>query len=285
MSSPFPNNIVPHREIIVPPGVPDKPLAPGRRVQRYDKQETANFINSVRFVAAGNPLWNDAAWHYKLNETSGSRVDSTANGLDLSVQGSVGSQTGKIGNASDHTEGGGGMAANHLYRADNTGHSMGDIDFEICFWLKMIAFAGVGSTTPLVGKWQSGDLEYAVRLPGGYPASIRFQFSVRNTANSATATLTASTFGLPSTNVWYFLNVWHDSVNNLLGIRVNNGSEDTLAHSGGVRDGTANFTLGYQDSATGGEVYLDSVSGFKRLLTSTERTAMYNSGNGLDYGG
>ena len=39
-------------------------------------------------------LLNNLIWYYKLDETTGSRLDSSVSGLDLAVNGTVGNDTG-----------------------------------------------------------------------------------------------------------------------------------------------------------------------------------------------
>ncbi len=95
----------------------------------------------------------------------------------------------------------------------------------------------------------------------------------------------ADNFGVPSTATYYLVHGWHDSINDELGISVNAGIANTTAHSAGVFDSTSNFTMGRNDESL--TLYWDGLideAGFwKRVLTSDERTQLYNAGNGLAY--
>ena len=65
---------------------------------------------------------------------------------------------------------------------------------------------------------------------------------------------------------------------------MNNNAAAVTAHTLGVHNGSATFHLGCNEE---GLSYLngrlDSVSIWKRVLTASERTQLYNAGNGLDY--
>ena len=109
----------------------------------------------------------------------------------------------------------------------------------------------------------------------------RFVFAIRNTADTTLTVVQASTFGAPSTGTWYFLVVQHDATNNQIGISVNNGTTDTTATTGGVRDGAAPFRIGAFGNATSFfDGRIDAVMVWKRLLTAAEKAYLYDSGNG-----
>jgi hypothetical protein len=87
-----------------------------------------------------------------------------------------------------------------------------------------------------------------------------------------------------SANTWYFFVAWHDAAANTINLSVNDNAAASAAHSTGVHSGTAALNLGRnEEGLTYLDGRLDSISIWKRLLTSTERTQLYNSGNGLDY--
>jgi len=56
--------------------------------------------------------------------------------------------------------------------------------------------------------------------------------------------VSATTFGLPSINTWYFLCAQHDPVANTVGISVNDGVVDTSAFSGGIVESSQAFSIG-----------------------------------------
>lgn len=179
--------------------------------------------------------------------------------------------TGKVGNAANFAR----ASSQYLSIADNAALSMGDIDFTIACWVQI----GVSQTnSAIAGKWGTVG-EYLLLY-----VSNRFYFSVRNLANSATANAAANTLGAPSTSTWYYIVAQHDSVNNLVKIKVNNGAWDSVAHSGGVRDGIESFAIGAYHTPSGfWDGLVDELAIWKRCLSDAEITDLYNGGSGRDY--
>ncbi len=170
--------------------------------------------------------------------------------------------------------------------ADSVDLSAGDIDFFIGIWVYLDS-KGISKT--FFSKWDSTVGEEYILY---YDFSLdRFYFVVRNTANSANASVGANNLGSPSTGTWYFILAWHDSVNNTINIRVNGGTANSTAHSAGVRDGTTAVGVGW--GRISGTAYihdgrLDSACMGKpptgiAALISAINTSLYNSGVGKGY--
>ena len=214
-----------------------------------------------------SPWLNSLIAHWKLNESSGVRID-THGGLDLADINTVASATGKIANAASF------IAGNEeaLVVAEGPELSMGNIDFTIAFWVWFDALAAAG----LVGKWGTGSLEYLAYFDG---TNIRFYVS--NDGSNTVNVLNSQAIAI---NTWYFVVAWHDANANTINLSVNNNTPATAAHSAGVYDGSSALFLALNEE---GVIYLsgrlDSLSIWKRLLTASERTQLYNSGSGLDY--
>ncbi len=216
--------------------------------------------------------------YWKMDEASGTRVDS--NGANnLTDNNSTGSTTGKINSAADFNE----AALTYLSHADNSDLSTGDIDFTLNFWVKSSDFT-ISSGFPFIAckGWlsdNSADQEWCV-LVNGSPAPFAFYVG----SGTSTNNVVNSTGGTPSTGTWYMVTVWHDSVNNLIGIALNAGTADTASHSAGVNDGTRDFSIGARPAGSlGWHGQIDEVGFWKRVLTSGERTQLYNSGAGLAF--
>lgn len=209
---------------------------------------------------------------WELEETSGTRVDSvTTTGNDLTDVNTVTSNPGKVGNAAQFVK----INNEELTRADNASLSVGaGVSVTFTAWVYMDTLpANVG----VLGKW-APDNEYAL----AYSAitANRFEFAVRNPANTVTTTSPANTFGAPSTATWYFIMAQYDQSN--LRISVNNGVVDQVAYSAGIRDAAGLFRIGgYSVASWDGRI--DQVGFWKRALTAAEITQLYNSGNGLSY--
>lgn len=219
--------------------------------------------------------------HYSLEEASGSRVDDVAADTLTDVN-TVTQATGKIGNAAQFT------AANFeaLSHADDATYSTGDIDFCFAAW----SYLDTIHNGTILSKYQiSGNQrEYLLYYnQNDHATNNRFSLSVSNNGTTIT-TVDANNFGAASTATWYYVIAWHDSVNNQIGISVNDSTPNTTAHTTGVFDGTAVFNIGYLLNGAA-QVYpyngrTDQVAYWKNYIpNSTERTWLYNSGTGRTY--
>ena len=230
----------------------------------------SSFLSGDTFyhdIKRRSPLLNSLVSHWRLNETSGLRIDSHG-GFDLGDINTVGSAAGKLGTAASFN------ATNEesLTVADNAALSMSDIDFTIAFWVWFDALSGTG----LAGKWGSGSVEYLAYFDG---TNLRFHVSNDGTANASVVNAQAI-----STGTWYFFVAWHDATANTINLSVNNNAAASTAHGTGVHNGTASFNLGRnEEGVTWFTGRLDSLSIWKRLLTANERAQLYNAGSGLDY--
>ena len=211
--------------------------------------------------------------YWKLDEASGTRYDSVGSN-NLTDYNTVGTTTGRIGTAISFASG---NTDKYLGCADNDALSMGDIDFTIAGWFKVTATNGNGQ---LVNKWDWNipSREYLVDV---HPSTY-CRFAIAQT--DQTQASVADTF-YPSIGDWTFLVAWHDATANTINIQVNARTLVSTAHSGGVNNGTAAFTIGPYSvlSNYAFSIDIDEVGIWKRVLTSDERTALYNSGAGFTY--
>jgi hypothetical protein len=211
----------------------------------------------------------DLVAYWKLDEASGTRNDSVGTSHLTDVN-TVTSATGKIGNAASFDR----TSAEALTVADNAALSMGDLDFSISLWVNFPTAPGGAYYPGIIGKWATTH-EYILAYDGD-TNNLYWSVSSDGTAETNLET------GPLSANTWYHVVAFHDSINNQIGLVINAGTPDTTAWSGGVFNGTSNLTLGDWI----GYYWLgliDEVGIWKRLLTSTERTQLYNSGAGLAY--
>lgn len=222
-------------------------------------------------------LTNLISW-YELGEASGTRADSVvASANDLTDNNTVTQAVGKVGNAAQFT------AANSesLSRADNASLSTGDIDFYgACF----VRFDSLTGYQTIAAKGDGGfDGEWwLLKNPDSTPAH-KLQFAAFKSPGTQ-VNVFSDTFGAISANTWYFVEWFHDSVNNLVGLAVNGGAFDTVAHSGGINDSSQAFQLG---ALVGGSFFMDGrvdQFGFwKQILNASQRSFLYNGGNGRAY--
>ena len=219
----------------------------------------------------GSALLTSLISNWNFNETTGTRLDSHTNNNDLADVGSVGFAAGKIGNAAQFS------GSNELSIASNASLQTGDIDFTITAWVYLDSLVSSGT---ILAKWgNSGDFEYRLLYSQG---SDRLSWKV-SASGTNTKTVDADTFGAPSTDTWYFLIAEHDSTADEIRISVNNGSSDSLAHSGGMHVDTIDLEFGTEQGGNDLIGRVDEITIWKRLLTTQEKADMYNAGAGLAY--
>jgi hypothetical protein len=183
--------------------------------------------------------------YWKLDEESDgaapvTRMDSV--GVNhLTDVGNTASRLGVIGNGVRIN----GTGGNYLTIDDNAALSMGDVDFALSAWV-WFEYTPSGNKT-ILSKW-SPKTEYWLTYRG---SASRFQLVVSSDGTNVTGTVSANSLGVPVLGVLYHIIAWHDSVNNKLGIRVNNGPIDEVDYAGGVYNGTSPFRIGAIAGASG----------------------------------
>lgn len=209
--------------------------------------------------------------YYKKDDLSGVDTDS-AGANNLADNGTVTSVAGKVGTARQYT-----AASSEFHSiADNAALSMGDIEFTLAGW---ILLDSLGAQRWVFCKGDSGlvaaTCEYALRVQ----AANTLRFHASN--GIAIQTVTAAVHGALASATWYFVECWHDPVGDILGIRVNNGTANTLSYSAGVQDAGFDFKMG---TATGAAEFwngaLDEWMVCKSVLTQAQRDYLWNAGAG-----
>ncbi len=199
---------------------------------------------------------------WDMDEASGDRFDSLA-ANDLTDNNTVTATGGRIDNAAVFDS----ANSEYLSAVTNSDLETGDIDFTLSFWVYL---TDNSVSTPLINKWGGSTDEFNVEwLNSG---DIRFKVG--------TGTLTYST--TLNNNTWYFVTVYHDSVNNLLGISVNGGTATTTAHTTGNSVGDSPLYIGRDSTPSYFSGRIDAVGFWKKVLTSYERKVLYNSGSGRE---
>jgi hypothetical protein len=211
--------------------------------------------------------------YWALDEASGNAVDSHGSNTLTETSGTIAATTGKVSGCRDFEAG----DTEYFTIADNTALSMGDIDFSIQAWVNAESLA---VSMAILGKdLVTPSREYVMNYDNG---TTQFSFFVSPSGTSAVV-VQASNFGTPSTATWYHLIAWHDSVNNQIGIAVNAGTPNTTSHTTGVQDSNGPFQIGARNAGANWDGLIDEVAIWKKVLTSDERTWLYNSGNGRSY--
>jgi hypothetical protein len=231
---------------------------------RYRQALLWYWLQQHRFKSSGNPLLTDLVAYWNLQETAGTRFDSTANSNNLTDNGSVGSSTGIVGDAANFD------GTNTLSLASNSAVTLdGTTDFTIAGWFKTSSTA----TQTIVGK------EIASSTASEYLLFVTSGTNLYWRVGNSSGTLIKS--GL-STGSWNFFVAQYDTSTGDIGLSVNGGSFITTAATPFTI--TDAFYLGSRDnSSLFFNGLLDEVGIWKRLLTLLEITGLYNSGSGLTY--
>ena len=235
------------------------------------------FIGGIGFNKTDMIAW----WSLDEADNSSARADSHTNSLDLTNVNNVSYAAGFGGSylnlyASDFEVG----SSMFLERADEALLSTGDIDFTFCCWIKtesqanaMVIASKHNSTS--VREWM---LQYN-------QSSDRLQFVIYDSGGTNSGQVSSDEDGDLTNAAWHFVVAWHDSVNDLVGIQVDNQTADTAATSGVPSDTAANFRIGARNTTESDffDGLIDEAVFFKRLLTDDEKTYLYNNGSGRSY--
>lgn len=216
--------------------------------------------------------------YWKLDEVSAgvapvTRVDSVVvSANDLTDTNNTPSGTGIISNGASFTS----VSSQQLSRVSNASLRTGDIDFTVSCWLNLSV--AITSTTLVIGKTTSliaANTEWSIR--GNGVTNVRLQVS-----DGATLTSVVNPTVL-TPSVWYFIVIYHDSVNNIISISINNGIPVTAAYSAGILINGSSLFFGGSVATTFLNGILDEIGFWKRILTPAEITSLYNAGSGLTY--
>jgi hypothetical protein len=231
---------------------------------------TVKMIADLANSGTATSFNTNLAAYWSLDEASGNRSDSRG-AQTLTDTNTVASTTGKQSSAANFT----GSSSEKLNRSDSSTLSAGDIDFFFSLWI--YPTLNSGSRMTLINKGSTGSGEYRVEIDW---ATSTVRFLVANAALSSTEVTSSVTI---TTNEWYFITAWHDSVSNVIGVGVNT-IEATTAHTTGVRDSTGNFCLGARDTDQYYTGRMDEVGLWKNYIPSVhERQWLYNQYAGRTY--
>lgn len=226
-----------------------------------------------RAAVTGNGLLNNLIAYWPLSEAGGANnaLDLHANALTLTQVSSPGADTGLVyGTARTFSYKG-------FSRADTALLSGGNADITLAAWYYRTAFAG---SWTVLGKWDAD-------------ATAKHEYRILENAwqVSANGSTYTSAVGVGGTepNVWYLVIGWHDAVAETVGVQINNSSVVTAAHTGGIYDNNAAFNVAYNGGNNwyigriGPAAFWKSAPGGGGVLSSSQRSALWNAGNGLAY--
>lgn len=240
--------------------------------------ERNELIFMVPYTVTKPFLLNGLVAHYDLQDLIESSALLNGGSTLLTNVNTVTFAAGKIGNAANFENSAG--EGQQLTRADDATLSITG-DMTIGVWVNR---ESTGADRGVYGKWEGtgNQRSYALNYQN---STSRYQFFVSGDGTGNTPVL-ANNFGAGATGVFESVLTKHDATNNLIGIKVDDGPEDTAAHSTNIFDGTGLFRIARANSPTATNFMdglVDELAVWNRLLNSTETAAWHNAGNGRPY--
>lgn len=231
-----------------------------------------------RFLIYGGgfpTLLDDLSAYYDLEEESGTRID--AHGTNNLTDGNTVTRAdGIAGYSAQFTA----TNSEYLYATSNTALSVYGTSFTVAAW---VYIDSKGANRPIIARETVSTTRDYILLY--LNSTDRFKFDIYTTGGTLIATVSANSFGSPSLGSWNYVVAWHDIDADTINIQVNNGAIDSVATGGGnTADTSAIFYIGGRPGAAqyhNGRI--DGCGVWKRVLTSIERSQLYNSGSGLNY--
>lgn len=226
------------------------------------------------------PITDNIVGYWNLDEASGTRNDSGPNGLHVTA--STSSPTGTTGPGSHNATLFTRSNSQYLARATASALQLSGTDFTVCGWVNLttitqdfVGFCCHGQATGLTRSWQ---------VYMGAVATPTLACSVYPDGTNGGGPVD-SNFGSLGTGTWRFVIAEYTFSTSTLGVSTNLGTPVTSVRTDNFVS-TGQFGFGWREDPGGGYELDGALAmwGFwKRLLTSGEKTTLYNSGNGMSW--
>lgn len=206
--------------------------------------------------------------YWKLDESSGDAIDIHSSNDAVETNGPIASVAGKLNGCRDLDK----PSEQCFMASSNTELETGNIDWSVSFWINP---ESVGVGQDIIGKWGGSTLEWLVR----YEHFFNTMEVYFNGAVQINHTITLST------GTWYHVVIWHDSVNDEVGIVVNNSAPHIESYAGGIMAGDSQLSFGKNPASAGTSFNgkMDEIGFWKKVLSSEEIGQLYNEGSALAY--
>ena len=214
--------------------------------------------------------------HWSLNESSGTRYDNHSF-HDLTATNNPTSTTGKFGDGVVFSS-----ASNQsLTCSDNPDLNLGGSDFSFAFWVNFSSLSNNGGND-YIGVFSKGAGANYCFSCQYRPSASFMQVQLNN--GTTTGNFGASTFGALSTGVWYFVCFTYNNTSKAVTISVN-GVENSYTSATTPTDVSYQLAIGraYNTNTYNSSCTVDSVSLWRKVLTSTEKAVLYRNGTGYNY--
>lgn len=220
-------------------------------------------------------LYSGLVSYWNLQDASGARAD-LVGGVSLTNTNTVTSTDGIIGNASNFAS-----ASSQRLEVASSASVQITSTMTFAFWAQITTKPA--NRMVMLSKYSAtaGQAEYQI---GWDNTDDAFYMIFYRSTNLAVTVL--STFGAPSTGVWYFICGWVDLTNQDVYISVNNGEPDT-AHANTAIQAASSAAFAMGSLGATATLYLNGkmceVGRWNRHLTAQERRWLYNNGRGRTY--
>lgn len=253
----------------------------GGFVQKRAGSTTTNSVALTDSAASGflvdasGTLAQSIVSSWNMDEGSGTRVDTFGNN-NLSDANTVTSTAGKLATAAFFNS----AQSEYLYAAGPNTIATGNFNFTWAGWARLDS---KGANKRIISKWDTDHSAQTFQLYFS-DGDDRFVWYLEGTGGNNF--VNEGSLGSPTTGAFYFIEVWYSMTSPHIGIRVNNGAATTAAFTHGVRAGTGTFYVGAnRDNSGHWDGAIDNHNYWTKLLTTQERTDMYNAGSGNTYNG
>ena len=210
--------------------------------------------------------------YYRCEEASGNLLD--AHGSNTGTQiGTNGSRTGKIANGRDFIP----ADPDNYFQIAHAANLLvsGDVDFTISVWVN---FDGLATNGAVWIKTDGVDGEFYLFYN---QATGQLRFLTWAAAGFGTVSTVSSAVTI-TTGVWYHLLAWRDATANTINLSVN-GETPVSAASASIFAGDDVMLIGGSPFNEAVDGIIDEGAFFKRVLTPSERSYLYNGGTGRSY--
>jgi len=236
------------------------------------------FIPVIEGKKAPSSLLTGLVAYWKLDESSGNRIDITGRGNNLSDENTVTAEAGIVGNSAHFAL----ANTEYLNLADTADINGGDIDFTLQAWVYLDSLL---TTQFIIAKDGAGggNEEFALSF---LHTSVNFRFVVFTAVDTGKAIVNDKTSAVVASK-WYHVLAWHNAGTDTVNIQVNLAEIASLATGGALQAaGSAQFRIGSREY-TSSNLYtngrIDECAKWNRVLTATEREQLYNAGKGNTY--
>lgn len=225
----------------------------------------------------GSTLYNDLIEWWPLDESSGARAGAFA-GLDLSDHNGVSGTTGVNSSLASKFVRASSQWLDHAQTSalDNNGA----FGFEFCFWVRADSLASNSFVISKDAVIAGPNRQYTIAIltSGALYCEVHETTGTTPISFASTLILTAST--------WYMVNMWYDTADKKARFALNHGTPQASSALSGTLNTTGShaFELGAKTADPNySNISLNKVGFWNRVLTAAERTALYNSGNGISF--